>query len=133
MTNKKEHSQPKTFGPYSPLRRAGSLYFTSGQVGFNANTNTVDKNITQQTISALDNLAQTLQTQGLTLNDVVKTTVYLTNINDFEAMNKVYVDYFEPPRPARSTVAVQSLPKVSAKVPLLVEIEAVATKGVDHD
>lgn len=114
----------KTFGPYSPIRKVGTMYFTAGHVGADK-SGTAQPDAARQTAQALENLAATLATIGLTLNDVVKVTLFLTDMADFGAVNEVYLAHFAEPRPARSTVAVRDLPHV-AEVPLRVEIEAVA-------
>jgi 2-iminobutanoate/2-iminopropanoate deaminase len=116
---------PNTFGPYTPIRQSGGLFFVSGQVGVKLGTKSAGEDIAAQTNTAIDNLAAVLASAHLTLDDVVKTTVFLTNMNDFAAMNESYTKRFNTPRPARSTVGVAELPRVS-DTPLLVEIEAVA-------
>lgn len=116
----------KTFGPYSPVRRAGNLYFTAGQVGVDPATGTADPDVVQQTKQALDNLAAALARVDLTLDAVVKTTIFVTDMGDFAAINEVYMSRFVEPRPARSTLAVRELPRVAKDVPLKIEIEAVA-------
>lgn len=115
----------KTYGPYSPYQKAGRHIYTSGHIG--AINGSAPQDITQQTTLALNNLQNTLDSAGSSLRDIIKTTVYLRDINDFDAMNKIYDTVFRQAgsRPARSTVAVKSLPKV-ADNELLVEIEAVA-------
>lgn len=118
----------QSFGPYSPLRRAGNTYFVAGQVGVNPQTKQASKLITEQTTQALLNLKIILEREGLSLQDVVKTTVFLVHMDDFGAMNEAYLSAFDAPRPARSTVAVDELPRVAGKTQLLVEIEAVAYK-----
>jgi 2-iminobutanoate/2-iminopropanoate deaminase len=110
-----------------PVKKAGDFYFVSGQVGVRPDAKTAAEDISQQTNQALGNLKSVLQEAGLSLANVVKTTVFLTNIGDFAAMNEVYEQAFTVPRPARSTVAVKELPRIADK-PLLVEIEAVAYK-----
>jgi 2-iminobutanoate/2-iminopropanoate deaminase len=122
----------KTFGPYSPLRQAGDFYFAAGQVGVNPTTGGASPDITAQTRQVLDNLSATLTTAGLSLQDVVKTTVFVTDIADFAAVNEVYVSYFNEPRPARSTVGVRELPRVGGTTAILVEIEAVAYRPPAH-
>jgi 2-iminobutanoate/2-iminopropanoate deaminase len=117
-----------TYGPYMPVRQAGNLLFVSGQVGVDAATKTAAPNITEQTRQVLLNMTQVLANNGTSLNDVVKTTVFLTNMDDFAAMNAVYEQLFDAPRPARSTVCVRELPRVGGDTALLVEIEAVAYK-----
>lgn len=117
---------PQTFGPYEPLRRAGQLVFTAGQIGVDPATKLVQPDIANQTARALENLKEILEAEGFTMNDVVKTTVFLTSMDDFAAMNDVYMTFFEAPRPARSTVAVKDLPHIG-ETELLVEIEAIAS------
>jgi 2-iminobutanoate/2-iminopropanoate deaminase len=118
----------QTFGPYSPIREAGGLYFVSGQIGVDPATKSAREDVQAQTKQALDNLAGVLKTAELTLADVVKTTVFVTDMSDFAAVNEVYLGYFDDPRPARSCVAVRELPRVGAGVPLRVEIEAIALR-----
>jgi 2-iminobutanoate/2-iminopropanoate deaminase len=118
-----------TFGPYAPVRQAGNLLFVSGQIGVNPITKATPANVASQTEQALINLKTVLAGEGVTMNDVVKTTVFLTDMNDFAAMNEVYERAFSVPRPARSTVAIRELPRVTENgAALLVEIEAVAHK-----
>lgn len=115
------------YGPYTPVRRAGNLLFVSGQVGINPTTKQAGTSILQQTEQVLNNLKNVLESEGASLDDIVKTTIFLTSMDNFEAMNGVYEKVFAAPRPARSTVGVQELPRVG-NTPLLVEIEAVACK-----
>jgi len=116
---------PAAIGPYSQAVRAGNLIFTAGQVGVDpANQQVVAGGITEQTTRALENLQAILAEAGSSLSQVVKTTVFLKDMNDFAAMNAVYGAYFlgaGPSLPARSTVEVARLPK-----DVLVEIELVA-------
>jgi 2-iminobutanoate/2-iminopropanoate deaminase len=116
------------FGPYTPIRQAGDLYFTSGQVGVNNETKQAAEGIESQTKQAFINLKNVLATAGLDIDNVIKTTVYLHEMEDFTLMNAVYETFFTSPRPARSTVAVKTLPKVGGDVDILVEIEAIAYK-----
>lgn len=117
-----------TYGPYTPVRSAGNLLFVSGQVGVDASTKTAPMNVSEQTKQALLNMEQVLAASGASLKDVVKTTVFLINMDDFIDMNTAYEQMFEPPRPARSTICVRELPRVGNSTPLSVEIEAVARK-----
>jgi 2-iminobutanoate/2-iminopropanoate deaminase len=117
-----------TYGPYTPLRRAGNLLFVSGQVGVNPDTKTAPADAAAQATQALRNLKNVLNGAEANLGDVVKTTVYLTNMDDFAAVNAAYEQAFGVPRPARSTVAVRELPHVAGGTALLVEIEATAFK-----
>jgi 2-iminobutanoate/2-iminopropanoate deaminase len=116
-----------TFGPYSPIREAGGLAFVSGQVGIDPATKATAPGIESQTEQALLNLTALLKDAGLSLSDVIKTTVFLTDMGDFAAMNAVYLQHFSAPRPARSCVAVAELPRL-ADHPLKIEIEAVALR-----
>lgn len=113
-----------TYGPYTPIRKAGKLYFVSGQVGINPQSKKAGKTIQQQTKQTLENLKNLLASYGLDINNTVKITVFLKNMDDFAVMNDVYVGYFKEPRPARSCVEVASLPNL-AENELLIEIEAV--------
>lgn len=107
--------------PLSRVLRVGQQVFVSGQVPFDANGNTVPGGVSEQTEQVLDNLSEALASAGATLRDVVKTTVYLTNVKrDFEAMNQVYARRFGDHLPTRTTVGVE------LAVDVLVEIEAVA-------
>ncbi len=118
-------AQP-AFGPYTPVVQAGDYYFVSGQVGVSPSTKTAPDNIAEQAAQALQNLKSMLETAGLSMNDVVKTTVFLTDMGHFGELNEVYMQYFEAPCPARSCIAVRELPRVGGTTDLLVEIEAVA-------
>jgi 2-iminobutanoate/2-iminopropanoate deaminase len=118
-----------TFGPYTPVRQAGDFYFVSGQVGVDPDTKTAPQDIAEQTHQALQNLKAMIEGAGLTLDHIVKTTIYLVDMADFPVVNEVYVGYFKEPRPARSTVAVKELPRVAGDTPIKIEIEAVATSA----
>lgn len=122
----------KTFGPYSPIRQVGDLYFTAGQVGADAETKTADPDVRAQTIKALENLKEVLASVGLELSDVVKVTLFLTDLDDAPVVGEVYTQYFSDPLPARTTLGVKELPRV-ADHPLKIEIEAVAAKRQAHD
>ena len=113
---------PKAIGPYSQAIRIENLVFTAGQVGFDpATMDFVEGGIEAQTRQVLTNLKQVLEAADSGLKFVVKTTVFLKDMNDFAAMNAVYAEFFPENPPARSTVAVASLPKGA-----LVEIECIA-------
>jgi 2-iminobutanoate/2-iminopropanoate deaminase len=114
--------------PNLPVRETAGLLFVSGQVGVNVANGTAPKDIAGQTERTLLNLENILRKTGAELSDVVKTTVFLTDIADFDAMNAVYEQRFSVPRPAQSVVAVHELPRTAGDTPLLVEIEAVACK-----
>lgn len=119
---------PQTFGPYSPIKQAQTLFFVSGQVGIDAATGQLPISAADQTHQALQNMQRILKEHNLQLDNVVKTIIFLTDINDFEEVNKAYGQYFSHPRPARSTVGVAALPSVSDDVATKIEIEAIAYK-----
>ena len=115
---------PAAIGPYSQAICCGDLVFTSGQLPLDPVSGTMPATIEEQTRQSLTNIKAVLAAEGLTMDDVVKTTVFLQNMGDFAAMNGVYATFFsEGKYPARSAVEVAKLPKGA-----LVEIEAVATK-----
>lgn len=114
---------PKAIGPYSVAIKAGPFVFTSGQLGLDPVSGTlVEGGVEAETRQALTNLSHVLQAAGSSLGLVVKTTVFLRDINDFTRMNAVYGEFFTQNPPARSAVQVAALPKGGA-----VEIEAVAS------
>jgi 2-iminobutanoate/2-iminopropanoate deaminase len=108
-------------GPYSQAIRAGELIFTAGQVGADPQTGSLAEGVAAQADQALRNLAAVLEAAGTGLDRVVKTTIFLVDMDDFAAVNEVYASHLSPPFPARSTFAVQALPKGAQ-----VEIEMVA-------
>ncbi len=112
---------PAAIGPYSHAVKVGNLVFLSGQVGINPATGNIEGDITAQTRQAIANIKAVLATVGCTLDNVVKTTVYLGEMHFFNAMNEVYASEFCEPYPARSAIAVKELPKQA-----LVEIEVIA-------
>jgi 2-iminobutanoate/2-iminopropanoate deaminase len=119
---------PKAIGPYSQAIRIESLVFTAGQIGLNPVTaELVDGGVEEQTRQVLTNLRNVLEAAGSGLNYVIKTTVFLKDMNDFPKMNAIYAEFFGDAPPARSTVAVAALPKGG-----LVEIEAVALLAPPH-
>ncbi len=116
-----------TFGPYTPVRTTGDgWFFISGQVGVLAETKTAQEDVRNQTIQALSNLRTLLLANELDFKHIAKTTVFLTEMSDFEIVNEIYEQYFPEPRPARSCIAVKELPRLVPGVHLKVEIEAVA-------
>lgn len=119
----------KSFGPYSPIRGAGDAYYVSGQVGINPETKTASSDVSEQTRQVLENMRAVLQTEGLGMNHVVKCGIFVTDIGDFAKVSAVYETFFEAPRPARSTVGVNELPRVAGDTPILIEIDAVAHRG----
>ena len=111
---------PAAIGPYSQAIAVGDFLFTSGQIPLRADGTLLEGDITAQTTQVLANLKAVIEAAGANLNKVIKTTVFLKNLDDFVAMNKVYADTFGGHTPARSTVQVAKLPR-----DVLVEIEAV--------
>ncbi|MDP1713851.1 MAG: RidA family protein [Anaerolineales bacterium] len=113
---------PRAIGPYSQAIRTESMIYTAGQIGLEPDTGElVAGGVEEQTRQVLNNLRSVLEAAGSSLEHVVKTTVFLKDMNDFPKMNSIYAGYFGENPPARSTVAVAALPKGG-----LVEIEAVA-------
>ncbi|MCW1359699.1 RidA family protein [Campylobacter sp. US33a] len=115
---------PKAIGPYSAYREANSFIFISGQIPIDPqNGEVVNGDIAQQSTQVLKNLQAILEENGLGFENVVKTTVFLADINEFTPMNEIYAKFFKAPYPARSAIAVKDLPKG-----VKVEIEAIAFK-----
>lgn len=112
---------PKPVGPYSHAVRVGDLLFCSGQIPLTKEGKLVEGGIREQTRQVLTNLATILQDQSLGFGNVVKTTVFLIDLNEFTEMNAVYAEHFQSNFPARSTIQVAALPRGAR-----VEIEAVA-------
>ncbi|MCI8501281.1 MAG: reactive intermediate/imine deaminase [Oscillospiraceae bacterium] len=117
----KSSAAPAAAGPYSQAVRAGGLVFVSGQLPLDAETGEMADGIENQTAKCLENIRGILSAAGLSLDDLVKCTVFLTRMEDFPLINKVYASYFGNPCPARSCVEVSALPRGAA-----VEIEAIA-------
>jgi len=119
---------PAAIGPYSQAIQVGNLIFTSGQIPIDPATGSfVEGGIKEQTRQSLSNVQAILREAGLSMSNVIKTTVFMADMNDFAAMNEVYAQFFAEPFPARSAVAVKTLPKGA-----LVEIEVIAEKdGVE--
>jgi 2-iminobutanoate/2-iminopropanoate deaminase len=115
---------PGAIGPYSQAIKVGNFVFTSGQLPLNPATGTFPEGgIKEQTRQSLNNIKAILEEAGLTMKNVVKTTVFLADMGDFADMNGVYAEFFNEPFPARSAVAVKTLPKNA-----LVEIEVIAAE-----
>jgi len=113
---------PGAIGPYSQAVKTGNLVFCSGQIPINPATgNFVSDDVAEQTEQVLRNLSAVLKAAGTDLNKVVKTTVFLADMNDFAAMNEIYAKFFDANKPARATVQAARLPR-DAKV----EIECIA-------
>lgn len=114
---------PAAVGPYCHAKLAGNTLYTSGQLGLIPATGELPQGVEAQATQALDNLMAVLSAAGMEAADVVKTTVFLADMNDFAAINSIYAKYFSGEAPARSCVQVAALPKGA-----LFEIEAVAVK-----
>lgn len=114
---------PAAIGPYSQAIEANGMVFLSGQLPINPQTGEMPEGIEAQTRQSLTNARAILAEAGLTMSDVVKTTVLLADIADFAAMNAVYSEFFSEPFPARSAFAVRDVPKGA-----LVEIECIAVR-----
>lgn len=117
------NAAPGAIGPYSQAIDAGAFVYVSGQIPVNPADGTIPEGIEAQTAQSIANFTAILAEAGLTLDNVVKTTVFLADMNDFAAMNGVYASKFTSPFPARSAVAVKDLPKK-----VLVEIEVIAVR-----
>lgn len=116
---------PAAIGPYSQAIAYGNLVFASGQIALDPSSGQlVEGDVQAQTRRALDNLSAVLQAAGSSLGQVVKTTVFLTSMTNFAAMNEIYGQYFTGEPPARSTVAVAELPRNA-----LVEVEVIAVRA----
>ena len=114
---------PAAVGPYCHAKLAGSTLYTSGQLGLIPATGELPQGVEAQAAQALDNLSAVLAAAGMSCADVVKTTVFLADMNDFAAINAIYAKYFTGEAPARSCVQAAALPKGA-----LFEIEAVAVQ-----
>jgi len=115
-------SAPQPIGPYSQGVDAGTVY-CSGQIGADPSTGALAQDVVAQTAQALSNLEGVLTSAGLSLKNVVKTTVFMVDLAEFAQMNEEYAKHFSPPYPARSTVQAAALPRGAR-----VEIDAVATR-----
>ena len=116
---------PGAVGPYSQGNIIANLVFTAGQIGLDPATGQfVSDDVQDQTRRALTSVKAILEAAGASLSDVVKTTVFLSDMGNFKLMNEIYMQFFSEPYPARSAVAVKELP-----LGALVEIEAIAVKG----
>ena len=116
-------SAPQAIGPYSQAIIVNDLVFTSGQIALKPDGSFLDGDVEAQTTQVLENLQVVLKEAGSSLQKVVKTTIFLANMDDFAKVNGVYGSFFGDHKPARSTVGVKTLPRNA-----LVEIEAIAAK-----
>lgn len=123
MKNLVTSKAPAAIGPYSQGIDIGNLVFTSGQLPLNMETGEMETEIKAATKASLSNVKAILAEAGLTMDNVIKTTVFISDMNNFAAMNEVYATFFGETAPARSCVEVARLPK-----DVLVEIEAVAVR-----
>lgn len=114
---------PQPVGPYSQVVAAGDFLFLAGQIPLTPQGTMLQGDVEKQTRQVLNNLKAVLKEAGVTMNHVVKTTIFLANLSDFERVNRVYAEYFEQPFPARSTVEASKLPKGAT-----IEIDAIAHK-----
>ena len=112
---------PAAIGPYSQALRTGNMMFVSGQIPVDPATGKMADTIEEQAKQSLTNMKSILEAEGLTLANVIKTTVFLADLNDFAKVNEVYASFFEAPYPARSCVQVAAIPKGAG-----VEIECIA-------
>lgn len=117
----KAKNAPTAIGPYSHAVMTGNLMFLSGQIAINPETGEMPDGVQAQTAQAIANIKAILAEKGATLDNVVKTTVYLAEMSLFSEMNEIYAQHFSEPFPARSAIAVKELPKRA-----LVEIEVIA-------
>jgi len=118
------HTAPSAIGPYSQAIVHGDMVFCSGQIGLDpASGKIVDGGVEAQVRRVLENLREVLLAAGFTLANVVKTTVFMVDLADFDIVNRIYGEHFEAPYPARSTIQVSALPRNA-----LVEIEAIARR-----
>ncbi|MCD8152003.1 MAG: RidA family protein [Clostridiales bacterium] len=113
---------PATVGPYSHAVKAGGFLYVSGQLGLDPETGVLAGGVEAQTRQSLENLKTIVEGCGLSLRQVVKTGIFLADINDFSKVNEIYAEYFTDEKPARSCVEVANLPKGG-----LVEIELIAS------
>lgn len=115
------NNAPGAIGPYSQAIKAGNFIYTSGQLPINSKNNELIEDIKNATAQCLENVKAILEEAGTSMDKVVKTLVFLKDLNDFSAMNEVYASYFKENPPARSCIEVSKLPKDA-----IVEIEVVA-------
>jgi len=120
------NNAPAAIGPYSQAVVVNGMIYTSGQIGMDEKGVIVADDVVNQTHQVMKNLFYVLEAAGVHFNDVIKTTIYLTNMDDFAKVNEVYAHYFGHHKPVRSTVAVKTLPRN-----VLVEIDCMALANTD--
>ena len=118
---------PQAIGPYSQAIEAKGFIYTSGQIALMPDGSMETRDVEHQTHQVMKKLYYVLEAANAHFNDVIKTTIYLADMNDFDTVNKVYAHYFGTHKPARSTIAVRTLPKNA-----LVEIECIALAGANY-
>lgn len=121
IQNVQTSNAPAAIGPYSQAMIANGMVFTSGQIALTPAGEMVDGDVNAQCVQVLANLKAVLEAAGSSLDKVIKTTIFLADMDDFAAVNAIYAEAFGNHKPARSTVAVKTLPKNA-----LVEIDAIA-------
>ncbi len=114
---------PKPIGPYSQGIEFDKFIFLSGQIGIDPEKGELKERIEEQTKQIFENIKNILESKGLSMDNILKTTIFLKNIEDFQKVNEIYSNYFKEPYPARTTVVVKELPKNA-----LIEIEVIAHK-----
>jgi 2-iminobutanoate/2-iminopropanoate deaminase len=114
---------PSAIGPYSQAVQLGDMIYASGQIGLDPETGELVDGLENQTHRVMQNVAAVLKAAGCEINDVVKTLIFMQNMEDFTTVNEIYASYFEEPYPARSAVEVARMPKGA-----LVEVEVIAKK-----
>ena len=118
----KTHKAPQAIGPYSQAVKSGNFIFASGQIPLDpVSGNMAENDIKKQTERVMENIKGLLESENLTMANIIKTTCFLTDMANFAAFNEVYANYFPENPPARSTVAIKALPKDA-----LVEVEIIA-------
>lgn len=123
MKEIKTNNAPGAIGPYSQAVVTGNMVFTSGQIPVNPVSGEIPESIGEQAKQVFENLKNLLEASGTSIDNVVKTTVFIKNMSDFAVINEIYGKYFSEPYPARSCVEVSKLPK-----DVLIEVEAIAEK-----
>lgn len=118
---------PAAIGPYSQAVKVNGFIYTSGQIGLTPEGVMTADDVENQTHQVMKNLFYVLEAAGAHFNDVIKTTIFLADMNDFEKVNTIYAHYFGSHKPVRSTVAVKTLPKNA-----LVEIDCIALAGTEY-
>lgn len=123
------NTAPSAIGPYSQAVQSNGFIFTSGMIAIDPRTGTLSTgNIDEQTRLVMENLTALIKSTGATMSDVIKTTVFLSDMNNFASMNSIYAEYFTTDPPARSTVEVARLPK-----DVLVEVECIVILNKPED